>query len=182
MSKPVKNMIIEMYREQFRDVSDAVLVDIRGVSSNDNMKLRAGLAKNGIRVTVVKNSLARLAFQESGLAPISDLLEGPSAVAYGQESVVSITRQLLDLLKNKAYEKLQVKGAVMDGQVFGADQIDALSKYPTREEAQAQIIQVVLGPAGQVIGAATGIGGQIASIIEQIEEKLEKGETITKVA
>lgn len=180
MSKPVKNMIIEMYREQFRDVTGALLVDIRGVTSNDGMKLRAGLLQKGIRVTVVKNSLARKAFEATGLEQMSDLLEGPSAVVYGEQSVVNIARDLLDFVKK--YEKLQFKGAIMDGTVFGADQLDALSKYPTREEAQAQIIQVVLSPAGQVIGAATSAGSQIASILKTIEEKLEKGEAIAKVA
>jgi large subunit ribosomal protein L10 len=180
MSKPVKNMIIEMYREQFRDVTGAVLVDIRGVTSNDNMKLRANLAKKGIRVTVVKNTLARLAFEQLGLASSSTLLQGPSALVYGSDSVVNVARELLDIVKT--FDKLQLKGAVMDGQIFAANEVDALSKYPTREEAQAQVIQVILGPAGQVIGAAVGIGGQIASIIKQVEEKLEKGETITKVA
>ena len=180
MSKPVKNMIIEMYREQFRDVSGALLVDIRGVTSNDGMKLRSGLLQKGIRVTVVKNSLARKAFEATGLAPIGDMLEGPSAMVYGEQSVVNIARDLLDFVKK--YEKLQFKGAIMDGTVFGPDQLETLSKYPTREEAQAQIIQVVLSPAGQVIGAATSAGSQIASILKAIEEKLEKGEAITKVA
>ena len=62
------------------------------------------------------------------------------------------------------------------------DQITALSKFPTKEEAQAQVIQVVLGPAGQVIGAATSAGANIASILKAVEEKLEKGEAIAKIA
>ena len=180
MSKPVKNMIIEMYREQFRDLNGAVLVDIRGVTSNDGMKIRDGLLKKGIRVTVVKNSLARKAFEATGLEPMNELMEGPSAIVYGAESVVNVARELLDFVKK--YEKLQFKGALMEGSVFGPDQLEALSKYPTREEAQSQIIQVILSPAGQIIGAMDSAGGQIASILKTIEEKLEKGEAITKVA
>ena len=50
-----------------------------------------------------------------------------------------------------------------------------------REEAQAQIVQLLLSPAGQVIGAATSAGGSIAGILKTMEEKLEKGEAIAKV-
>jgi large subunit ribosomal protein L10 len=93
---------------------------------------------------------------------------------------VEVARVLLDQVKS--LPKLQIKGAIMEGEVYTADQIDALSKFPTRDEAQAQVIQVILGPAGQLIGAALGVGNQIASILKTMEEKLEKGETIAKIA
>ena len=70
----------------------------------------------------------------------------------------------------------------MDGETFGPKQIVALSKYPTKAEAQSQVISIVLGAAGQLISAITGVGGQILSIIEQVEKKLEKGEAIPATA
>jgi large subunit ribosomal protein L10 len=91
--------------------------------------------------------------------------------------VINVAR---DLIEQANQVKFKFKGALLDGQVFGPNEVNALSKYPTREEAQAQIIQVALGPAAQVIGAAVGAGSQIASIVKTIEEKLEKGETINR--
>lgn len=83
--------------------------------------------------------------------------------------------------KVKEIENVDLKGAVMDGQVFvGPDQIEALSKYPTREEAIAQVVQVVLGPASQIAGCLTAGGGQIAAILDTIKDKLENGEEIKK--
>lgn len=181
MSKPVKQMIIDLYRQTFEGVEEAVLVDIRGISANDNNEFRGDLvSKNGIRVTVVKNSLAKKAFEGGPLEPLADMLEGPSAVVHGGESVVNVARELIDWAKK--VEAIEFKGAVMEGVVFGADQIKALSEYPTKDEAQAQIIQVVLAPAGQVIGAAVSAGNDLAGVLKALEEKLEKGEAITKVA
>ena len=171
MSKPVKQMIIDLYREQFGEVSDARVVDVRGLKSNENNSLRGDLQGKGIKVTVVKNALARLALKETGLEPLNDMLEGPSAIVTGGESVVNIARELIDYAKK--IENLELKGAVMEGTVFGAGEIDALSKYPTKDEAQAQVIQVILGPAGQVIGAATSAGANLASLLSAVEEKLE---------
>jgi len=178
MSKPVKNLIVESYKKKFADVDGAVLVDIRGVDANKNNSLRSALAAQQVRITVVKNSLAKRAFEGTALADISELLDGPCAMVYGGQSVVEVARMLIK--QAKEIENLQFKGALMEGQRFGPDQIDALSKYPTRGEAQAQVIQVILGPAGQVIGAATSAGAAIASILKKIEEKLEKGEQIKK--
>ncbi len=179
MSKTVKNLISKAYANQFGDLTEAMIIDVRGIEANENNRLRSELAGKQIRITVVKNSLARATFKDTPLEPLGDLIEGPTALCYGGESVVNVARELVDIAKG--IKELELKGAIMDGQLFGADEIEALSKYPTREEAQAQVIQVVLGPASQVAGALVGPGNTIASILKTIEEKLEKGETIAKV-
>ena len=180
MSKPIKNLIVDTYKKKFEGVTGAVVIDIRGVASNANTGLRTDLNKDGIKITVIKNNLAKRAFSETTLERIGDLLEGPCAMVYGGNSVVEVARTIIGKLKE--VPNLQVKGAIMDGELFAADRVEALSKYPTKDEAQAQVIQVILGAAGQLIGAVTGIGGQIVSIIEQVEKKLEKGETIAAVS
>ena len=119
----------------------------------------------------MKNSLARTAFNGTALENINEVLEGPSAIVYGADSPVVVARKLMDIAKE--IKTIEFKGALMDGQIFQADQVEALSKYPTREEAQAQVVQVLLGPASQISGILSGAGGQIASILETI---IEKGE------
>ncbi len=180
MSKMVKEMIMKAYREKFAGVGDAVLVDIRGVTANDNKTIRGGLAAKQIRITVVRNNLAKKVFGDTTLAPLNELIEGPSAVVYGADSVVTVARELIGLAKKN--EKLQLKGAVMEGTLYGPKDVERLSKFPTRQEAQAQVIQLLLGPAGQLIGAITSAGSQVVSILQAVVEKLEKNEEIKKVA
>jgi len=176
MSKPIKNLITAQYKQRFADVESAVLIDIRGIASNDNNKLRADLKQKQIRVTVVNNNLARGAFAGTALQNIGSLLEGPSALVYGGASVVDVARELIAIVKE--IKTIQFKGAVMEGQIFNADEIEALSKYPTREEAQAQVVQLILSPANKLAGSILGPGRKIASLVKAIEEKLEKGEAI----
>lgn len=172
MSKPVKQLITQQYRNLFEGVSGAVLVDIRGIESNETNDLRGRLGQKQIRVTIVKNSLARLAFRDTELEPIGEMLEGPSAMVYATDSdttAVSVARELIDVAKT--LKKLQFKGALMEGIRFGADEIEALSKYPTRPEAQAQVVQILLSPAQKVVGQIAAPGRKIASILKAIEEK-----------
>ncbi len=172
MSKPIKNLIVDTYKKKFDGLTGAVVIDVRGVTSNDNNNLRAHLAKDGVKITVIKNSLAKSAFNKTVMEGINGILDGSNALVYGGESVVQVARVLIEKLKT--LPNVQFKGAIMDGETFGPKQIEALSKYPTKAEAQAQVIQIVLSAAGQLIGAITGIGGQILSIIEQVEKKREK--------
>jgi large subunit ribosomal protein L10 len=180
MSKPVKEMIVRDYQQRFEDVENALVIDIRGIPANDNNELRMALQQKDIRVTVVKNSLARKAFEGTTLEPLGPALDGPSAIAYGAESVVNVARELVEWAKK--VKKLDLKGAVLDGTYFdGVDGVKRLSDFPTREEAQARVVQLVLAPAGNVVGAATSAGAKLLGIVKEIEERLEKGETISKV-
>lgn len=183
MSKPVKNLIVETYKNRFEGLTGGVLVDVRGIKSNDTNDLRADLAKKQIKVTIVKNSLAKKAFEGGELAPLNDMIDGPSAMVYPvseEASVVSVARELIDIAKK--LKELEFRGALMEGVVFGPSEIEALSKYPTKEEAQSQVVQIFLTPAQNLIGAATSPGKNIASILKTIQEKLENGEEIKKAS
>jgi large subunit ribosomal protein L10 len=180
MSKPVKNMIIGEYRDRLGDAQDALVIGLRGISSNDTNEIRSGLAKKSIRVSVVRNKLFGQAFGETNLAPLTELLSGANALAYGGESVVEVAREIVELLKK--FPDIELKGAVLDGQLFkGQDGVEALSKFPTKDEAIAKDVAIILGPAQKLVASVKGPGAQLAGVLKAIEEKLEKGEAIAKV-
>ena len=173
MSRPIKEMILADYTQRFQDVDDALLIDIRGINANDNNTLRLGLAEKNIHVTVVKNTLAAKAFNGTGLEALSSELQGPSAVAWGAESVVEVARELVDW--SRKLGELDLKAAVLDGELFeGAAGVKRLSSFPTRTEAQARVVQLVLSPGGSVMGAALAPGARILGIVKEIQNRLEK--------
>lgn len=179
MSKPVKGMIIEQYRQRFEGVEGAVIVDLRGLDATENNQFRNELRAKNVRVTVVKNSLARKAIAGTPLEAVSSSLVGPAAFAYGGSSVVDVARQLIEW--SKKVKPLELKAAVLDGQLFaGEEGVRRLSQFPTREEAQAKVVALLLAPAGNVVGAATGPARKLMGIVKEIQDRLEKGETIAK--
>ena len=181
MSKTVKNFMIRDYQGKLDGVQDAVVLSLRGVGGIDTNKMRIDLQKKKIRITVVRNNLTKHAFKDTPLASIEPLMTGPSALAYSKESVVEVAREILEWAKK--YEKLELKGAVLDGSLYkGKPGVEELSKFPTRTEALGNTVSLVLGPARKVMGQVKGPGGKIMGIVKSIEEKLEKGETIAKIA
>ncbi len=83
MSKKIKGLMQGEFKNRFEEVTECVVVSVRGVSGNDNNEMRGELLSKGIRLSVVKNSLARRAFEEMGRGDIKDVLEGPCAIVYG---------------------------------------------------------------------------------------------------
>jgi large subunit ribosomal protein L10 len=181
MSKPIKEMIIRDYQSRIEGTSDAMLISIRGLKAIPTTKLRRGLAGKKIKITVMQNALAKKAFTGTPLEPLNKLLVGPSALAYGGQSVVEVAREIVKMIATMP--EIELKGAILDGQLFeGKAGVTTLSKFPTKEEAVAQIVTLVVSPARKLMGQIKGPGSQIAGIIKAIEGKLEKGEAIAKKA
>ncbi|GIW74549.1 MAG: 50S ribosomal protein L10 [Phycisphaerales bacterium] len=181
MSKPVKELMMADYLARLSGTSDALLVNIRGFDANATNALRKDLAKSQISITVLRNNVARKAFEGTGLEPLGELLTGPNALVYGGETVVEVARKIVDIARDMP--DLELRGAVLDGELFvGEDGVKRLSKFPTREEAIAQAVTIILTPGGKLAGAVQGPGGVIAGILKTIQEKLEDGQTISKIA
>ncbi|HYE03011.1 MAG TPA: 50S ribosomal protein L10 [Phycisphaerales bacterium] len=181
MSKQVKELIMREYQARIQGANDGMLISIRGMTAIDTNKVRAHLRPKGIRVTVIRNSLARKAFEGTGLDGLAPLLEGPNALAYGGASVVEVAREIVKLLET--FPGLELRGAVLDGQLFQGDAgVKALSKFPTREEAVAQVITLLVSPARKLAAQVKGPGATIAGLIKAIETKLEGGGTIARTA
>lgn len=179
MSKTIKNMIIRDYKARLEGTSDAAVVSLRGVTGIDTTRLRATLRGKKIRMTTVRNSLARQAFKDTTLSGLDSVLEGPSVLVYGGASVVEVARELIAAIADMP--KVELKGAILDGQLFkGKAGVTELSKFPTREEALGKTVAVILGPGSSLLGQLKGPGSNIAGILKAIETRLEKGETISK--
>ena len=175
MSKYVKDLITRDLTNRFKDVDGVAVINPRGINANKNNAIRRTLHNKQLKMTVVRNTLARRAVPEgSKLKGFDKLLEGPSAVVYGKQSIATIARTLLDL--KKADDTLELRGVFFDGEVY-ADKagVEQVSKLPTREEAIGQLVALVLSPGRNLAAALLGPGGKLASILKTIEEKAPKG-------
>jgi large subunit ribosomal protein L10 len=170
MSKPVKNLIASEYQNRFKDVTGAVVVEIRGLDAKATTTMRNSLRAKGMKVTIVKNALARRTFKGGPLASLEKALKGPSALITGAESAVIVAREIVKAAETE--KKIVLKGALFDGEYYdGEAGVKKLGSFPTKQEAQAKVVTLVLSPARNIMG-----------VVKTIQEKLEKGESIAKVS
>lgn len=187
MSKPIKQMEMDALKRAFGDVRDFVFLSITRLDATTDNLLRHQMRKKNIRLKQVKNSLARRVFDDMGISLPKDspYWAGNTIMVWGAGSLAELSRELdaglKDLVKKnvKLKDSFKVKGAIVEGQTVAFDQ--AL-KMPTRQEAIASIIGMILGPASQIASQLTAVASQIASQIEQISEKKPEGEPAAAAA
>ena len=173
MSKKVKNLITRELGEKFKGVDSVAVINPRGINATKNNQIRRKLREKGLRMTVVKNTLAKRAAGDGKLKGFDALLDGPSAVIYGEASIATIARLILD--EKKADEKIELRGIFFDGELYTGDKgVEQVSKLPTREEAIGQIVALILAPGAKLSGIFKGQGGKVAALIKAVEERAEK--------
>ena len=171
MSKKIKSLIEKEIGTRLNNIEAIGVLNPRGINAVVNNQMRRRLREKKLRMTVVKNTLAARATSATKLKGFEKLLEGPSAVIYGEGVGISaIARAILD--EKKLNETLELRGAFFDGEVYvGEKGMTAASKLPTREEAIAGVIAAILGPGRKLAGALKGPGGKLGGVIKAIEEK-----------
>ena len=176
MSKLLKGLMADDIKRELSGVESVLLVNVIGLNSDQTAALRKELRGEKLRLMVVKNSLARIATEGTVLAPAFDGLTGSAAVVWGGEDVVSLAKSVVKVLGKPAYKGIAPRGGVTDGSRIAAEEIESVSKWPSREELLGKIVGQILGPGARLAAQLNGPGGALASQIKQRGEEEEKAE------
>lgn len=168
MSRAVKDMMIRDIRERLRGCRDLLVVDASRLDAITDNRFRLALREQGIQILQVKNALARKALEGTAAGSLDHCLEGPSAIVWGGEDAVSLSREIAKWARE--LEPLKIKGATVDGQPLDAAAVDALSKSPGRLELLAQISGLLLSPGARLSAALLGPGGRLQGQIKKLAE------------
>jgi large subunit ribosomal protein L10 len=129
---------------KLRESSCSVIADYRGLNVKQVTELRKQLREANIEFQVLKNSLVRRATASAELTELDAVLAGPTAIAFSKEDAVAPAKILADFAKKN--DALKLKGGVVEGQVFNADQIKALADLPSREGLLSMLLSVLQAP------------------------------------
>ena len=170
MSKLVKKLVSRDIANRMEGVQDAIV----GMTGEENYNIRKTLRESGIKVMVVKRTMAARATEGTSLSPAFDDMSGSMAVIWGCEDFVSLVKAITKLVNSGKFPKLEIKGGVMDGEAMSADQVKKVSKWPSRQEQISMLVGQILSPgatlSGQLVGPARKIAGQVKKMIENQEE------------
>ncbi len=188
MSKRIKGLLQKELTGRLQGLDSVAVINPRGLSATKSNEMRRKLHGKGLRMTVVKNTLARRASGETSIAGFEKLLDGPSALIYVEQtegevaSISAVARLLMDAKKEN--DALEFRGIFFDGEVYEGDAgVAQVSKLPTREEAIGAVIACALTPGRKLAGIFKG-AGNVAGLIKAVEEKkkAEGGEGAAEAA
>ncbi|OGO90938.1 MAG: 50S ribosomal protein L10 [Coxiella sp. RIFCSPHIGHO2_12_FULL_42_15] len=164
-----KQAIIGELTEVAKKSISAAVADYRGLTVTEMTELRSGARKQGIKLRVYRNTLARRALAETEFACLREALVGPIALLFSQDEPGAAARLLTDFTKK--FEKLQVRALAIDGKMLGPDQLKAVASLPSRQEALSQLAAVFLAPITQFVRTVNEPVAQFVRVMGQIRDK-----------
>jgi large subunit ribosomal protein L10 len=165
-----KPEIVASLRERLDRASVALLAEPRGLTVAQVTRLRTKIRSLEGEYKVAKNTLAIRAVNDTVFAPLAPLLEGPTALVFGYGDPVTVLKELVEYASQNS-EKLSIKGAVLDGQLFERDDVTALSKLASKDSLRASLLGVLLAPASKLVRLLNEPGAGFARLLAARAEK-----------
>ncbi len=171
MTKDQKMTLIDEIESKLKQHPTVYLTNASGLSVAESNDLRTRFRDAGVDFKVYKNTFVRLAMDRiGGYDEVYEHLSGPTAVALSSEPALP-AKVIRDFLKGKERKLPEVKGAYIDGAVYGGGTLEALAALKGKNELLGDVIGLLLSPASTVISALQSAGGSIAGIVQTLAER-----------
>ncbi|MGE4454683.1 MAG: 50S ribosomal protein L10 [Sphaerochaeta sp.] len=166
---PAKEEAVKALKDEFSQYNGYIFTDYRGMTVEQITKLRRTLMEKDAAFRVVKNRFAKIALTDLDRTSDEQLV-GPTAIALVKgDEANTVAKDLFAIKKEGA--SIEVKGALLDGEFFSAEQIEALSKLPTRLELIASLMGTMKAPvqklAATLLAYVEKNGGSVESASEE---------------
>ena len=140
----IKKPIVEEISATIKDAQSVVLVDYRGLTVAQDTELRKQLREAGVTYKVYKNTMMNFAFKGTDFESLAPYLDGPNAMAVSTTDATAPARVLAKFAKDA--KQLEIKAGVVEGTLYDANGMKAISEIPSREELLSKLLGSIQSP------------------------------------
>ena len=165
-----KNYISEM-TTQFDNSKAVMVTHYQGLTMTQLDDLRAKMREHGIIFKITKNRITKLALEKTKCKDLSDLFTGPTAVAFGEDAIMS-ARILSKFAKDN--KNLKLIGGIMENEVLDQAGVQNVASLPTLDEARANIIGILNAPASKLVSIFLAYSEKMSTLSAENSETQPK--------
>lgn len=164
-----KKAIVADVNETASNAVSLVIADARGVNVVDMTELRKQARENNVDLRIVKNSLAKRAFEGTEFECIEGALAGPSLFGFSMEDPGAAARLFKDFAKTN--EKFEIKALSISGQLLEKEQLDVLANLPTLEQALGQLVSVMIAPVTKFVRTLNEVPTKVTRVVAAVRDQ-----------
>jgi large subunit ribosomal protein L10 len=164
ITKEHKNELIAQYGEWVKDSKALILTQYAGLTMKDIDNLRVKVRENGGEFHIIKNTLAKLAFEQAGYTVPEGQLEGSTAIVFAYSDAPATAKAVMEFAKTSEF--LKIKGGFLEKQALTPDGVKAFAELPPLPVLRAQLLGTLLAPASKLVRTLAEPGRMIAAVIK----------------
>jgi large subunit ribosomal protein L10 len=171
LNKEEKGQVIADLKEKFSRAKAVVFTDYKGMTVAELTELRRLLKKSSLDYRVVKNTLAKIAAQDTDVMAAERVFKGPIGIAVGYDDPVLVVKKVLEFAKTN--EKIQVRGAVVEGRLCEPAEVKEIADLPSREVLLSMVAGAFQAPLSKMAGALSATVSSFAYAVQALQNKKE---------
>ena len=170
ITKQRKEEIVEHYVGWIKNSQAIILTEYVGLNMKLMDELRGKVREAGGEFHIVKNTLGKVAFEQSGMVAPEQMLQGSSAAAFAFKDAPALAKVVADFAKTNA-DFVKIKGGFLDKQAMSPADVTALANMPPLPVMRATLLGVLLAPASKLVRTLAEPARQMAAVIKSYAEK-----------
>ncbi len=167
-----KSQEVSELTEQIGKASNAFLIDFKGITVPQVTELRKQVRQTNSGYVVVKNTLALIALKDSPIIGMKEQFTGPTAIAFNSTDAVVLAKALTKFAKD--VPAVHFKGALLNGQVVPATEIQNIANLPSREELVAKLLYLLQSPIRGLVTVLQANIRNLAVVLGQVAKQKEQ--------
>lgn len=167
-----KQLLLEEIKGQFNKFGSFVVMRYLGLNANTANDFRRDIAKQGGDVEIMRKRVLAKAAKEAGIELDLAMLTGHVGIVFIGKDPIETAKTVFKYSRdtNKA---ISVIGGRFDGRLYGAEDVEKLSKLPGKDEMRAQILGVLEAPMAQTLAVIEAV---LSSVVYCLDNKCKQSE------
>lgn len=174
LTRAQKAEIVKDLKKKFLNSEGVFVTTFKGFTVAESNEIRKLVREKGGEFKVVKNTLIKLASQETPVQVVNDYIDGPTALVIAYKDPVEIAKVLNKFIKD--HPSLKLRGFIIQGKGFKPEAMEELVKLPSKEILLSQLLGTLQAPLTNLVGVLSAIIRNFLYVLKAIEEKKSKGE------
>ena len=172
MERSQKEAQVSELRTIFKSMSAGVLIDYRGIEANQVVELRKKLNDASSTMKVIKNSLARIAAEDTPFAELADQFTQTRALVYCDGDAVQQAKVLSEAAKR--LDNLKILAGILVGHsktsILNSGEVEELSKLPSEEELIMKLLFLMQAPATQFVRTLNAVPAKFVRTLAAVRD------------
>ena len=169
MNRSEKNKFVSDIQDEFNKSSTVIVANYSGLNVKEIEELRKAMRDNGAKFKVIKNSLTKIALANTKIKSITELFNGPTAVAYSSDPIASAK---IAVKYAKKFNKFKIIGGAFENEKIDEEKISFLASLLSLEAIRSQLVGLLNAPAQKMASVLVASAGQLTRLINTKTQEL----------
>ncbi|MCD8493127.1 MAG: 50S ribosomal protein L10 [Geovibrio sp.] len=169
MTREEKKQYVQQLTEEIKTSDALFLANYKGLTFPQLTAIRTAVKEKGSDFKVVKNTLVKIALHNNGIESLDETLKLCTACTIVNGDVAAVAKDMKKFAKD--YDKFEIKGGYLDGNLLSGEDVNRLADLPSREVLLGRVLATMNAPASNFVSLLSNVPRSFLNVLNAIKDQ-----------